>query len=62
MLDKLDFGKIGEYLGDKVPNLIDFAFSVLLALVTFFVGAKGFQTQVLYSEAPQYRQIGQRYS
>lgn len=40
MLDKLDFGKIGEYLGDKVPNLIDFAFSVLLALVTFFVGAK----------------------
>ena len=40
MLEKLELGKVGEYFSNKVPDVIDFAFSVLLALVVFFVGAK----------------------
>lgn len=40
MLEKLELGKVGEYFSNKVPGVIDFAFSVLLALVVFFVGAK----------------------
>lgn len=40
MLEKLRLGKLGEYLGDKVPGVIDFAFDVLLALVVFAIGAK----------------------
>lgn len=40
MLKKFKLEKLGEYFGSKVPGAIDFAFSVLLALVVFFVGAK----------------------
>ncbi len=33
-------GKIAQYLNDKLPNLLDFVVSVLLALVVFAIGAK----------------------
>ena len=33
-------GTITEYLMDKLPNVIDFVISVLLALIVFFIGAK----------------------
>lgn len=35
-----EVGKIAKYLNDKLPELIDFAFSVVLALVVFAIGAK----------------------
>lgn len=35
-----EVGKLAEYVGDKIPGLIDFALSVVLALVVFFIGAK----------------------
>jgi len=35
-----EVGKLAQYVGDKIPGLVDFALSVVLALVVFFVGAK----------------------
>lgn len=35
-----EVGKLAQYVGDKIPGLIDFALSVVLALVVFFIGAK----------------------
>lgn len=35
-----EVGKLAQYMNDKIPELIDFAFSVLLALIVFAVGAK----------------------
>ena len=35
-----EVGKFAQYVSDKIPGVIDFALSVVLALVVFFVGAK----------------------
>lgn len=35
-----EVGKLAQYLNDKIPDLIDFAFSVVLALVVFGIGVK----------------------
>ncbi len=35
-----EVGKLAQYINNKIPELIDFAFSVLLALVVFAIGAK----------------------
>ena len=35
-----EVGKLAQYVNSKIPELIDFAFSVLLALLVFIVGAK----------------------
>ena len=35
-----EVGKLTQYLSDKIPNLIDFVLSVLLALLVFAFGAK----------------------
>lgn len=35
-----EVGKLAEYMNSKIPELIDFAFSVLLALLVFAIGAK----------------------
>lgn len=35
-----EVSKLAEYVGGKIPGLIDFAISVVLALVVFFVGTK----------------------
>ena len=35
-----EVNKLAQYLSDKIPGVIDFALSVVLALVVFFVGAK----------------------
>lgn len=35
-----EVGKFAQYLNDKLPELIDFALSVVLALVVFAIGAK----------------------
>ncbi len=35
-----EVGKLAQYMNNKIPELIDFAFSVLLALVVFAIGAK----------------------
>lgn len=32
--------KLTQYIGDKIPGVIDFALSVVLALVVFWIGAK----------------------
>ena len=32
--------KIIQYLNDQIPNLIDFLFGVLLALIVFAIGSK----------------------
>lgn len=40
LLAKINLSKIENYLSKQVPNLIDFAFNVLLALLVFAVGAK----------------------
>ena len=39
MMEK-EFKDLTTYLGNKIPQLLDFAIGVLLALVVFFVGAK----------------------
>lgn len=40
LLAKVDLSGLETYLSNKVPGIIDFAFSVLLALIVFVVGAK----------------------
>ncbi len=35
-----EVGKLTQYIGNKIPVLIDFAIGVVLALVVFFVGTK----------------------
>ena len=35
-----EVNKLAEYVGDKIPGLIDFAIGVVLALVVFFMGTK----------------------
>ncbi len=35
-----EVSKFAEYMGNKIPGVIDFAISVVLALVVFFIGAK----------------------
>ncbi len=35
-----EVGKFAQYINQKIPELIDFAFSVLLALLVFAIGAK----------------------
>ena len=35
-----EVSKLAEYVGDKIPGLIDFAIGVILALVVFFIGTK----------------------
>lgn len=35
-----EVGKLAEYIGNKIPGLIDFAIGVVLALVVFFIGTK----------------------
>lgn len=35
-----EVGKLAQYVNNKIPELIDFAFSVLLALLVFAIGAK----------------------
>lgn len=35
-----EVGKLAQYMNNKIPDLIDFAFSVLLALLVFVLGAK----------------------
>lgn len=35
-----EFKDLTTYLGDKIPQILDFAIGVLLALVVFFVGSK----------------------
>ena len=35
-----EVNKLAEYVGDKIPGLIDFAIGVVLALVVFFIGTK----------------------
>lgn len=35
-----EVGKLSQYMNNKIPELIDFAFSVLLALLVFAIGAK----------------------
>lgn len=35
-----EVSKLAEYVGDKIPGVIDFAISVVLALVVFFIGVK----------------------
>ena len=35
-----EVGKLTEYIGNKIPGLIDFAIGVVLALVVFFIGTK----------------------
>lgn len=35
-----EVSKFAEYVGGKIPGIIDFAISVVLALVVFFIGAK----------------------
>lgn len=35
-----EVGKLAQYVSDKIPGLIDFALSVVLALVVFFIGAR----------------------
>lgn len=39
IIDK-EVGKLTEYIGNKIPGLIDFAIGVVLALVVFFIGTK----------------------
>lgn len=34
-----EMGKLAQYMNNKIPELIDFAFSVLLALLVFAIGA-----------------------
>ena len=35
-----EVSKLTQYINDKIPSIIDFALSVILALVVFAVGAK----------------------
>lgn len=35
-----EVGKLAQYVNNKIPELIDFAFRVLLALIVFVIGAK----------------------
>ena len=35
-----EVNKLAEYVGDKIPGLIDFAIGVVLALLVFFIGTK----------------------
>lgn len=35
-----EVGKLTQYVNEKIPQVIDFAFSVVLAIVVFIVGAK----------------------
>lgn len=35
-----EVGKLAQYMNEKIPQVIDFAFSVVLALVAFVVGVK----------------------
>ena len=35
-----EVNKLAEYVGGKIPGLIDFAIGVILALVVFFIGTK----------------------
>lgn len=35
-----EVGKFAEYVNDKIPGMIDFALSVILALIVFAIGAK----------------------
>lgn len=35
-----EVGRLTQYLNDKIPSIIDFIFSVILALVVFAIGAK----------------------
>ncbi|MBQ8559367.1 MAG: mechanosensitive ion channel [Tyzzerella sp.] len=35
-----EVSKLTQYINDKIPDIIDFAFSVILALVVFVIGAK----------------------
>ena len=35
-----EVSKFAEYVGNKIPGLIDFAIGVILALVVFFIGTK----------------------
>lgn len=35
-----EMGKLAEYISSKVPELIDFAIGVVLALIVFFIGTK----------------------
>lgn len=35
-----EIGKLTEYIGDKIPGVIDFALGVVLALVVFWIGTK----------------------
>lgn len=35
-----EVGKLAQYVNNKIPELIDFAFRVLLALIVFAIGAK----------------------
>ena len=35
-----EVSKLAEYVGNKIPGLIDFAIGVVLALVVFFIGTK----------------------
>ena len=39
IIDK-EVGKLTEYIGNKIPGLIDFAIGVVLALVVFLIGTK----------------------
>lgn len=40
LLAKINLNTLEDYLAKQIPNLIDFAFSVLLALLVFALGAK----------------------
>lgn len=35
-----EIGKLTEYIGEKIPGVIDFALGVVLALVVFWIGSK----------------------
>lgn len=35
-----EVGRLTQYIGDKIPGVIDFAIGVVLALVVFFIGTK----------------------
>lgn len=35
-----EIGKLTQYIGDKIPGVIDFALGVVLALVVFWIGTK----------------------
>lgn len=35
-----EIGKLTEYIGEKIPGVIDFAIGVVLALVVFWIGTK----------------------